>query len=49
MTLMANIVILVFDEQAVEQEVFANKGYSQVSMITVYQYLTLSCVLLEIH
>lgn len=31
------IVILDFDERAVEQEVFA-KGFSQVSMITVYQY-----------
>lgn len=30
--------ILDFDERAVEQEVFA-KGFSQVSMITVYQYL----------
>ena len=39
MKLMTNIVILDFDERAVEQEVFANKGFSQVSMITVYQYL----------
>ena len=31
--------ILVFDEQEVEQEVFANKGISQVSMITICQYL----------
>lgn len=30
--------ILDFDERAVEQEVFA-RGFSQVSMITVYQYL----------
>jgi len=40
MTLTSNIMISVFDEQAVEQEVFANKGFSQVSMITLSQYFS---------
>lgn len=49
MTLTTNIPILVFDDQVVEQEVFANKGLSQVSIITIYQYLDSTNLCLNNH